>query len=79
TMLKLLHPMAPMMTERVYAELPWAQKGKLLVQKYPTAFGKTIASAKDLEEVAALKAVTEGTRNFRSENKISPKVPINAF
>jgi valyl-tRNA synthetase len=79
TILKLLHPMAPMVTERIYSELPWAQAGKLLVQKFPEASDKKIASASDLEEVRALKAVVEGTRNFRTENKITPKNPINAF
>jgi valyl-tRNA synthetase len=78
TILKLLHPMAPMMTERVYSELPWAEKGKLMLQKFPVAVSGTIAQPADLEEIDALKAVVEGTRNFRTENKISPKVPINA-
>jgi valyl-tRNA synthetase len=79
TILKLLHPMAPMMTERVWSELPWAQPGKLLIQKFPVAASGKIASPSDLEEIRAMKAVVEGSRNFRTENKIPPRTPINAF
>ncbi|MGZ3712125.1 MAG: valine--tRNA ligase, partial [Bdellovibrionota bacterium] len=39
TILKLLHPMAPAVTEKIYAELPWAVKGKLLLQAFPEAKG----------------------------------------
>jgi valyl-tRNA synthetase len=79
SILKLLHPMAPLVTERIYSELPGAQAGKLLLQKFPLPAGKPIAASADLEEVAALKKAVEGIRNFRTENKISPKAPINAF
>jgi valyl-tRNA synthetase len=79
TILKLLHPMAPAVTERIYAELPWAAKGKLLLQKFPESIEKEIASAKDLAEVAALKAAVDGIRNFRTENKIAPKLEISNF
>jgi valyl-tRNA synthetase len=75
TILKLLHPMAPMVTERIYGELPWAEKGRLSLQKFPTA--QPVAS--DHNEVAAMKAAVEGIRNFRTENKISPKAAIPVF
>jgi valyl-tRNA synthetase len=76
TILKLLHPMAPMVTERIYSELPWAESGKLLFQKYPVAASMRES---DLTQIRALKAIVEATRNFRTENKISPKIPINVF
>jgi valyl-tRNA synthetase len=79
TLLKLLHPMAPAVTERIYSELPWAHKGELMLQKFPVAFTGQIAQPADLEELLALKSVVEGIRNFRTENKIAPKVPVNAF
>jgi valyl-tRNA synthetase len=78
--LKLLHPMAPMVTEKIYRELPWAGKTASLVNaEFPKERNKEIASAKDLEAIATLKQVTEGLRNFRTENKISPRTEINAF
>jgi valyl-tRNA synthetase len=79
TILKLLHPMAPMVTERIYSELPWAEAGKLPLQKFPVAADGEIARPEDLAEVLAMKAVIEGTRNFRTENKITPRTPIRAF
>jgi len=79
TLLRLLHPMAPAATERIYSELPWSEKGKLMVQPFPLAHQGVIAQSADLEEFRALKALVEGTRSFRTENKISPKVPIPAY
>lgn len=76
SILKLLHPMAPMVTERIYAELPWAQKGTLMHQSFPVPSSRSLATEKDLREVASLKAAVDGIRNFRTENKISPKVKI---
>jgi len=79
TILKLMHPMAPMVTERIYRELPEAEVGKLLLQKFPLPVDHKIASDEDLDQVAALKKAVEGIRNFRTENKISPKALIPAF
>lgn len=76
TILKLLHPMAPMVTEKIYAELPWAEKGKLLLQSFPTASGESPGSH---PEILALKAAVEGIRNFRTENKISPRSEIPVY
>ncbi len=78
TLLKLLHPMAPMVTERIYSELPWAERGKLMLQEFPLPHPGEIAKASDLHQVAAMKSAVEGIRNFRTENKISPKAQIQA-
>lgn len=77
SILKLLHPMAPMVTERIYGELPWAEKSRLLQQPFPKATGM-VATAEDLAAMAGLKKAVEGLRNFRTENKISPRVLIPA-
>jgi valyl-tRNA synthetase len=79
TILKLLHPMAPMVSERIYAELPWTEKGRLLHQTFPAPAGKALASAEDLARLASLKEAVEGIRNFRTENKISPRAAIPAY
>lgn len=79
SVLKLLHPMAPMVTERIYAELPWADRGNLIHAAYPMPAGKSAAQGNDLEEFAALKSVVEGIRNFRTENKIAPRNEISAY
>jgi valyl-tRNA synthetase len=79
TILKMMHPMAPMVTEKIYGELPWAAKGKLSVQDFPKAAEKSPASIQDLAEIRAMCALVDGIRNFRTENKISPKAQIPAF
>lgn len=79
SILKLLHPMAPLVTEKIYRELPGAQAGKLMVQKYPLPAGKPIATQEDLTYVGAMKSIIERSRNFRTENKISPKLEIPNF
>ncbi|MGE3261573.1 MAG: valine--tRNA ligase [Bacteriovoracia bacterium] len=76
TILKLLHPMAPAVTEKIYGELPWGIKGKLLLQPFPES--KTPV-ASEHKEMTAMKAVVEGIRNFRTENKIAPRASIPAF
>lgn len=79
TILRLLHPMAPMVTEKIYAELPWAHIGDLSIQKYPMPSAKLNAPSEILDEVRAMQALIEGLRNFRTENKISPKAQIEAY
>src|SRR5262249_37065660 len=78
--LKLLHPMAPMVTEKIYRELPWSgKKASLVSAKFPEAREKHFATESDLNAVAALKRATEGLRNFRTENKIPPRTEISAY
>ncbi|RZA00986.1 MAG: valine--tRNA ligase, partial [Proteobacteria bacterium] len=82
TILKLLHPMAPMVTEEIYGELPGAHKGQLLIQPFPSAGNEmlfTLYSAEDRKKFGALRAVVDGIRNFRTENKIAPRAAIDAY
>lgn len=79
TILKLLHPMAPAVTEKIYAELPGAIKGKLLLQSFPLFQNKKIISEQESDQIGGLKKAVEGIRNFRTENKIAPKQFIPAF
>jgi valyl-tRNA synthetase len=79
TILKLMHPMAPMVTERIYRELPGAEAGKLLLQKFPVATEKSIATENDIAEFKAMKKIVEKIRNFRTENKIPPRAEISNF
>ena len=79
SILKLLHPMAPSVTERIYAELPWAEKGRLLLKSFPERHDAEIIGSEDLKAIRAMKAIIEGTRNFRTENKISPRTAIPAY
>jgi len=85
--LRLMHPIVPFVTEELWASLPWKEKGTttarehagrkpvelLMVQKFPDP----VAAFRDEQAevtVQALKNVIEAVRNFRGENRISPKV-----
>lgn len=82
TILKLLHPMAPMVTEQIYGELPGKEMGTLLTQAFPSAQNEmlfTLYSADDKQDFTGLRALVEGIRNFRTENKIAPRASIDAY
>jgi valyl-tRNA synthetase len=78
SILRLLHPMAPLVTERIYAELPWANKGNLSLLAFPQWHISLAADEKIKTEIQALKNLVEGIRNFRTENKINPKAQIES-
>lgn len=78
TVLKLLHPMAPMATDKIYGELPWKKGMSIINEEFPVHPGREIAVCGDMEAIAALKRAVEGLRNFRTENKISPRQAIKA-
>jgi len=79
TILKLFHPFAPLVTEKIFAELPWGEKNQLLHEVYPIAVETEFADAADLEKFSALKEIVEAVRNFRTENKIAPKQMIEIY
>lgn len=78
--LKLMHPMAPLVTEKIHRNLPWnSGKSSLIRAPFPEGKSKALSGANDTAAVAALKQAVEGLRNFRTENKIAPRQEINAF
>ncbi|MBN2306750.1 valine--tRNA ligase [Candidatus Peregrinibacteria bacterium] len=73
TILILLHPIVPFVTEQIWSELPGSQ-GMLINEAFPALFkGKFDGSATDtaIEVISAL-------RRMRAENKIEPgeKIPV---
>ncbi|OFZ20557.1 MAG: valine--tRNA ligase [Bdellovibrionales bacterium GWB1_55_8] len=87
TLLRLLHPFMPFLTEELWQTLPWKKPantrardrdGKpqivtLMFQEFP----KVQTNLHDSEAertIDAIRAVVEAIRNFRGENNISPKV-----
>ncbi len=86
SIVKLLHPMAPFITEEIYSYLPHSlemnglKKKRLILESSPqtidTALGLSDQEAHSMEE---LKKIVEGIRSFRTENKISPKTAISVL
>jgi valyl-tRNA synthetase len=71
--LKLLHPFMPFITEEIWHDELFGEKGELdciIVASYPAAEG---SDATVLKEVEALKDVVAGIRNIRNTKQISPK------
>jgi len=87
TVLKLMHPFTPFVTEELWQSLPWKKPantpartlaGKppvmtLMFQKFPLAQDAFVDAAAEMT-IARARAVVEAIRNFRGENQISPKV-----
>ena len=87
TLMRLMHPVMPFVTEELWLSLPWkkaantptrARDGKpevmtLMFQAFPKENPKWI-DAEAERTVAGLKTIIEAIRNFRGENSISPKV-----
>ncbi|MBX3018227.1 MAG: valine--tRNA ligase [Bdellovibrionaceae bacterium] len=78
--MRLLHPLAPFITEELYQKLPL--KGEAcIVDQYPTARNDrdllALGSDAAAREVDLIKDVVSAIRNIRGENRISPAVKIN--
>ena len=87
--LRLMHPFCPFVTEELWQSLPWKAAGtttarqnaglkpfeSLMVQKFPESV-KTFKDEQAEHTIDALKSVVEAIRNFRGENRISPKKPF---
>jgi valyl-tRNA synthetase len=77
--LKLLHPLAPFVTEEIYSHFPARDAEMLMVSGFPGENSAWTAPEASLVEVAALRAAVDGLRNFRTENQISPRDGIQVF
>lgn len=78
-LLKLLHPFMPFLTEELYHDELFGEKGEMdciIVATYPT-FGP--ADAQVLKDVEVIKQVVAEIRNVRNTKQISPKeaLPLN--
>lgn len=87
TLLKLMHPFTPFVTEELWQSLPWKKAANtparamhqkpelmsLMVQPYPNRIEELLDTEAE-HSMLALRNVIEAIRNFRGENSISPKV-----
>ncbi len=72
-----LHPFAPFVTERLWQSLPEQKTALrfLMKEKFPTSQSQWINEAVETQ-VGLLKRSVEAIRNFRGENRISPKIEL---
>lgn len=78
--LKLLHPLAPHVTEEIFSFLPGSDGKMLMVSDFPVDRPDLHASdSYVLELLQSTREVVEGIRNFRTENQISPRLEIDIY
>ncbi len=74
--LKLLHPFMPFITEEIWHDELFGERGELdciIVASYPVSGA---ADAAILKEVEVIKGVVAGIRNVRNTKQLSPKVAL---
>jgi valyl-tRNA synthetase len=71
TILKLLHPIAPFVTEAIWSEMP-DRKNQLIVQQWPEAGkGKSKVDRAKADEFAAIQAIVLAARAVGAEEQLS--------
>jgi valyl-tRNA synthetase len=77
TILKLIHPITPFVTEEIWSTLPGARE-TLMTSSYPEVNEKWLNSGAE-EQVELLMGVITGIRNIRAEADVHPSLQIEAF
>jgi valyl-tRNA synthetase len=75
-LLKLLHPFMPFITEEIWHDELFGEKGELdciIVASYPVS---NPADLQVLKEVEVIKELVAGIRNVRNTKQLSPKEPL---
>ncbi|MBQ7413104.1 MAG: valine--tRNA ligase [Alphaproteobacteria bacterium] len=75
TVLKLLHPFLPFVTEELYAKMNDGHKEPLIITKWPVATDENYSA--DYENIELLKSLISGIRNVRANMNIQPNRKTN--
>ena len=75
SILKLLHPFAPHISEELWSYLPHHKK-PLIISEFPK-FNKKLVFKKSLQDMDYLQKAILNVRNIRGENNISPSTKLN--
>jgi len=78
TLLKLLHPFMPFITEELYQRLPAKGEESIMVSSFPKRRAEYVDLDKE-ESMQVLKDVISLIRNIRGELRISPQMAIEVF
>jgi len=77
TILKLIHPITPFVTEEIWSVLP-GRRATLMTSSYPEINEAWLNSGVE-EQVELLMGVITGIRNIRAEADVHPSIQIEAF
>jgi len=78
TLLRLLHPFMPFITEAVYQKIKGQNRLFLLQTGYP-AFQSELVFSNEFSSIEMLKKIVMEIRKIRTENKIHPNKPIPVY
>jgi valyl-tRNA synthetase len=74
TVLRLLHPVMPYITETLYRRMPGNETATIVTAPWPRVKGKEDAAA--LEAFAFVQAVVNGTRAIRADYNVAPNAEV---
>ncbi len=77
TILKLVHPIIPFVTEEIWSVLP-GERGMLVVADYPVVYKEREDSVAE-KRMETLMGVISGIRTIRSETEVHPSAKIEAI
>jgi len=77
TILKLIHPITPFVTEEIWSVLP-GEREVLMLQPYPQRRDEWINESAE-EDMSLLMGIITGIRNIRAEADVHPSQKIDAF
>ena len=75
SILKMLHPYIPFVTEHIYLSLPIHEE-TIMLSEYPT-YREDLFFAKEMAEFAAVMDIIKGIRNIRAEMSVAPAKRIH--
>ncbi len=80
TLLKLLHPFMPFITEEIWSFLPKAEASKqfLMLESWPV-FDKNLNYAEDVKVLETAMDIIKSIRNIRAEVEAAPSKKLHAF
>ncbi len=77
TILRLLHPFMPFITEEIWQRIPWSD-GSIMVTEFPKV-GEGLKAPSAVEEMSWVKSAVSAIRNVRGELSIVPSKKLRAI
>ena len=78
SILKMLHPFMPYVTEEIYSMLPIKEEESIMISQWPE-FKEEWNFAKEESDIETIKGAVRGIRNVRSEMNVPPSKKAKVF